>query len=350
MWRAPAAHRGIVRGVCNVPGGATDRFLSVGADKLVKVWSRSEGSVASDGTPEAVATYSGKHAFAAVDHHRNRSMFATGSSLIEVWDVDRSEPVANLTWGADTINTVRMNQTEVNVLASSGTDRSVVLYDLRTSSALAKVVMKLSTNAIAWNPMEAFVFAAASEDHNVYTFDMRRMDHAVNVLRDHVSAVMDVDYSPTGHELVSGGYDRTVRLWDAARGHSRDIYHSKRMQRVFCVRYTQDNAYVLSGSDDSNVRLWRARASQRMGAKSNRERATIEYADKLKDRYKHVPDVRRVLRQRNVPTAIKRASQTKHDMLASRKRKEENERKHAKPGSKPRVPERQKAILGTTSK
>ncbi|KAJ1857504.1 Protein sof1 [Coemansia sp. RSA 1822] len=349
-WRAPEAHRGIVRGVCSIPGGATDRFLSAGADKLVKVWSRSEGALANDGTPEAVATYSGKHAFSAVDHHRSRPLFATGSSQVEVWDVDRSEPIANMTWGADTINSVRMNQTEVNVLASSGTDRSVVLYDLRTSSALAKVVLKLSTNAIAWNPMEAFMFAVANEDHNVYTFDMRRMDHAVNVLRDHVSAVMDVDYSPTGHELVSGSYDRTVRLWDVARGHSRDIYHSKRMQRVFCVRYTQDNAYVLSGSDDSNLRLWRARASERMGAKSNRQRATIEYADKLKDRFKHVPEVRRVLRQRNVPTAIKRASNTKHEMLASRKRKEENERKSAKPGTKPRIPERQKPILGTTSK
>ncbi|KAJ2205942.1 Protein sof1, partial [Coemansia sp. RSA 353] len=111
-----------------------------------------------------------------------------------------------------------------------------------------------------------------------------------------------------------------------------------------------DNAYVLSGSDDSNLRLWRARASERMGAKSNRQRATIEYADKLKDRFKHVPEVRRVLRQRNVPTAIKRASNTKHEMLASRKRKEENERKSAKPGTKPRIPERQKPILGTTSK
>ncbi|KAJ2800083.1 Protein sof1 [Coemansia guatemalensis] len=350
-WRAPGAHRGMVKGICNVPGGSTGRFLSVGTDKLAKVWSRSEGAVMADGTtPEPVATYNGKHAFGAVDHHRSRPLFATSSSLVEVWDVDRSEPIANLTWGADTVNTVRMNQTEVNVLASCGTDRSIILYDLRTNSPLAKLVMTLSTNAIAWNPMEAFVFATANEDHNVYTFDMRRMDHATNVLRDHVSAVMDVDYAPTGQELVSGSYDRSVRLWDAARGHSRDVYHTKRMQRVFCVKYTQDNAYVLSGSDDSNLRLWRARASERMGPKSNRERATIEYAEKLKDRYKHVDDVRKVLRQRNVPKAIKRASQTKHDMHASRRRKEENERKTARAGSKPRAPERSKAILGVTSK
>ncbi|KAJ1965975.1 Protein sof1 [Dipsacomyces acuminosporus] len=350
-WRAPAAHHGIVKGVCNIPGGKTDRFMSVGTDKLAKVWSRSESAFGDDGvTPEPIATYSGKNAFSGIDHHRNRPLFATSSSSIEIWDVDRSEPISNLTWGADTINTVRMNQTEVNVLASCGTDRSIILYDLRTSSPLAKVVMTLSTNSIAWNPMEAFTFATANEDHNVYLFDMRRMDHASNVLRDHVSAVMDVDYSPTGHEIVSGSYDRTVRLWDTNSGHSRDIYHAKRMQRVFCVKYTMDNNYVLSGSDDSNLRLWRARASQRMGAKSNRERASIEYSEKLKDRYKYVPEVRKVLHQRNVPKGIKKAADTKRIMLRSRKNKEENLRKHSKMDSKSRVPERKKAILGVTSK
>ena len=79
--------------------------------------------------------------------------------------------------------------------------------------------------------MEAFNFAAANEDHNVYIFDMRKLDRALNVLKGHVAAVMDVDYSPTGEELVTASYDRTVRIFRAREGHSRDVYHTKRMQR-----------------------------------------------------------------------------------------------------------------------
>jgi WD repeat and SOF domain-containing protein 1 len=30
--------------------------------------------------------------------------------------------------------------------------------------------------------------------------------------QDHVSAVIDVDFSPTGREFVAGSYDRSVRL------------------------------------------------------------------------------------------------------------------------------------------
>ena len=36
--------------------------------------------------------------------------------------------------------------------------------------------------------MEAFTFTVANEDHNLYTFDMRRLKTPVNIHMDHVSA------------------------------------------------------------------------------------------------------------------------------------------------------------------
>lgn len=42
---------------------------------------------------------------------------------------------------------------------------------------------------------------------------------------------MGCDWSPTGEGFVSGSYDRTVRLWNREEGKSRDVYHTKRMQR-----------------------------------------------------------------------------------------------------------------------
>lgn len=47
----------------------------------------------------------------------------------------------------------------------------------------------MKTNAVSWNPMKTFEFTAANEDHNLYTFDMRKMDQAKFVHKDHVSAV-----------------------------------------------------------------------------------------------------------------------------------------------------------------
>ena len=53
---------------------------------------------------------------------------------------------------------------------------------------------------------------------------MRILDKPVTTHMDHVGAVMSVSYSSTGREFVSGGYDRTVRLWDRSSIHSRDVY------------------------------------------------------------------------------------------------------------------------------
>merc|ERR1719290_277158 len=81
------------------------------------------------------------------------------------------------------------------------------------------------------------VFTVASEDYNLYAFDMRKLDRPVNVQMDHTGAVIDLDYSPTGRELVSGSYDKTVRIWTTDSGRSREVYHTKRMQRLTAVAW-----------------------------------------------------------------------------------------------------------------
>lgn len=50
---------------------------------------------------------------------------------------------------------------------------------------------------------------------SLYTFDARNMKVPINVHMDHVGAVIDVDYSPTGKEFVSGSYDKTIRIYES---------------------------------------------------------------------------------------------------------------------------------------
>ncbi|OCL01481.1 U3 small nucleolar RNA associated protein [Glonium stellatum] len=343
IWHGQA-HENIVKGMCWT---RDKRLLTCGSDKTIKLFDPYNTPAGSAPT----ATWLGQSAFTGITHHRSLPSFAASSSSIFIYDVSRSSttPTQTLGWptSVETITAVSFNQTETSILASTATDRAVILYDLRTSSPLHRTVLTLASNAISWNPMEAFNFAVANEDHNIYIFDMRQMKRALNVLRDHVAAVMDVEFSPTGEELVSASYDRTVRLWDRARGHSRDIYHTKRMQRVFACAWTPDANYVLSGSDDGNVRLWRARASSRQGVKSFRERQKLEYDDALKARYAHMPEIRRIARHRHLPKQVKKAAEIKGEEIKAIKRREENERRHSKKGKVRRRSEREKMVLAT---
>ncbi|KAI6244502.1 hypothetical protein HI914_07376 [Erysiphe necator] len=335
------AHENIVKGLCWTND---KKLLTCASDRYIKLYDPYH-------TPSGampLATWLGVSALTSLSHHRSLNSFAAASDLISIYDVEKynAQPEV-LKWpnATDTITAVSFNQIETSILASTATDRSIILYDLRTSMPLAKTILRFASNAISWNPMEAFNFAVANEDHNIYIFDMRKMTRALNVLKDHVAAVMDIEFSPTGEELVSGSYDRTVRLWSRMKGHSRDIYHTKRMQRVFSCRWTPDAKFILSGSDDGNIRLWRANASKREGIKSAKQRQALEYNEALCERYAHMPEIRRIKRHRHIPKVVKKAREIKTEELKAIKRRQENERRHTKKQFEKRKDERTKMLL-----
>lgn len=166
-------------------------MLSCGADRTVALHNPYNSK---SGSPP-VAIYQGKNAFTGLSHHQTDAAFAASTTAgISIYDLSRptTSPIHNLTYPAsiDTVNTVAFNPVETSILASAATDRSIQLWDLRTYSPVNKAVLSLASNAISWNPMEAFNFAVANEDHNIYIFDSRKMKRALNVLKDHVAAVM----------------------------------------------------------------------------------------------------------------------------------------------------------------
>ncbi len=61
--------------------------------------------------------------------------------------------------------------------------------------------------------------------------------------------------SKTGHLLASGGFDKSVRLYDAAAGASVAIFAGQ-PDTVQAVAISPDDALVASGGDDHSIRLW----------------------------------------------------------------------------------------------
>ncbi|KAI3934394.1 hypothetical protein MKW92_053177 [Papaver armeniacum] len=341
-------HQGAVRGLSASTDGRV--LVSCGTDCTVRLWNVPDSSVmnmdeSSDGTTEPLAVYVWKNAFWAVDHQWDGDQFATAGAQVDIWDHNRSEPIRSFEWGKDTVISLRFNPGEPNILATSSSDRSITLYDLRLSTPVRKLIMKTKTNALCWNPMEPMNFTAANEDCNCYSYDARKLEEAKNVHKDHVSAVMDIDYSPTGREFVTGSYDRTIRIFPYNGGHSREIYHTKRMQRVFCVKFTCDATYVVSGSDDTNLRLWKAKASEQLGVIVPRERKKHEYNEALKKRYGNLPEIKRINRHRHLPKAIYKARSLRLTITNAAKKKDDRRRAHSAPGSMPVQSQRKKRII-----
>nr|BAA91955.1 unnamed protein product [Homo sapiens] len=339
--RTIQAHEGFVRGICTRFCGTS--FFTVGDDKTVKQW-KMDGPGYGD-EEEPLHTILGKTVYTGIDHHWKEAVFATCGQQVDIWDEQRTNPICSMTWGFDSISSVKFNPIETFLLGSCASDRNIVLYDMRQATPLKKVILDMRTNTICWNPMEAFIFTAANEDYNLYTFDMRALDTPVMVHMDHVSAVLDVDYSPTGKEFVSASFDKSIRIFPVDKSRSREVYHTKRMQHVICVKWTSDSKYIMCGSDEMNIRLWKANASEKLGVLTSREKAAKDYNQKLKEKFQHYPHIKRIARHRHLPKSIYSQIQEQRIMKEARRRKEVNRIKHSKPGSVPLVSEKKKHVV-----
>jgi hypothetical protein len=64
-----------------------------------------------------------------------------------------------------------------------------------------------------------------------------------------------VAFSPDGKTVLTGSWDKTARLWEAATGKALGppLQHQ---DNVVAVAFSPDDKTVLTGSDDKTARLW----------------------------------------------------------------------------------------------
>ena len=62
-----------------------------------------------------------------------------------------------------------------------------------------------------------------------------------------------------------------------------------------------DSRYLLCGSDEGNIRMWKSVAWRQEGNLNHRQRAALNYNQKLKAKFKYHPQVSRIARHRHLP-------------------------------------------------
>ncbi len=97
---------------------------------------------------------------------------------------------------------------------------------------------------------------SGSWDNTVRVWDAATGE-TLRVLKGHEDRVSSVAVTADGARIVSGSWDGTVRVWDAATGETLRVLKGHE-RAVTSVAVTADDARIVSGSEDKTVRVWDA--------------------------------------------------------------------------------------------
>ena len=75
------------------------------------------------------------------------------------------------------------------------------------------------------------------------------------ILSGHTGCVVSLAFSSDGTLIVSGSYDKTIKLWDVQTGGVAKTLHGH-IDWVHSVSISADNTMIASGSYDQTIRLW----------------------------------------------------------------------------------------------
>lgn len=94
----------------------------------------------------------------------------------------------------------------------------------------------------------------------------------------------------------------------------------------------------MSGSEDTNLRIWKSNAADSIKPLLPREKEKLAYANKLKKKYSHNKEVKRILRHSHLPKLLMKKQKQRQVKKLAKYRKEENMRVNNRPEDCPIVP------------
>jgi WD40 repeat protein len=224
------------------------RRLATVRDELPTIWSTDDGSLVRELDPVPLARA------AALD--RTGTLLAVGTEAsIRLFDVDTGGASTVMPDLPDEVGSMEFDSEGVR-LAVMLEDGSVWVWNVRSGALETKYWVGRGSyrTSIAWSPDEARLATVAHTASVVRLWDVG-LTQRQEVLRGHTSYVYPVVYTSDGRYLVSGSWDRTIRVWNADTGAELRVLTEHRT-RITGLAAAPDSPRVAAVTDGGELAVW----------------------------------------------------------------------------------------------
>lgn len=200
-----------------------------------------------------------------------RIITAADDGKIKVWDVNSGFCVVTFTEHLGAVTACEFAK-RGNVLFTASLDGSIRAWDLiryrnfRTFTAPSRIQF----TSLAVDPSGEVVCAGSLDSFDIHIWSVQT-GQLLDRLSGHEGPVMSLAFTPDGSTLVSGSWDRTVRLWSIfARTQTSEPLQL--MADVLCVAIRPDSKQIAVTTMDGQLTFWSvSEATQQSGVDGRRD-------------------------------------------------------------------------------
>ncbi|KIW89851.1 uncharacterized protein Z519_09280 [Cladophialophora bantiana CBS 173.52] len=145
---------------------------------------------------------------------------AATNGRIALYDLNAPSAKTELAWlheHTGQINKLDFDPHAGYLLLSASQDKSVRLWDMRQpqrDKSRIRFEVRSAVRDVRWSPVDPLDFAICADGGVVQKWDARVPVAPKLSINAHEKACYSIDYHPDGRHVISGGFDKYVRVWD----------------------------------------------------------------------------------------------------------------------------------------
>ena len=199
----------------------------------------------------------------------NGGLLASGdrTGIIHLWDISQLDHIGLIRFlhgHRSNINALTFNPVDAALLASYGNDQTVRLWNTESGDEVARLPGYGASRAIQFDPTGRYL-TFEDQHSSIALWDLAEPSQPTRVVRfeGHIDSPSSLAFHPNGSRLISGSFDRTVRLWDTNTGQMLKII-GRHDGYVTSVAFSPDGQFVASAGKDDVAHIWCVESGERL--------------------------------------------------------------------------------------